>query len=233
MTSIDYTRLLERLIPDPGGEDKLRLRTGVIDEVNADGTVDVVISGVTVTNVPVLANAMVMADMVTQILSYRGSLLVIGSTGGKRVITKTSAQNTPTNSTAMQDATDLSFYAEANRKYLVDAWLSYDGATGGDIRVAWTVPSGATMGRWIKAPQVGTTDNQNTSIVMIRRAAATQQIGGAPAGVSSTYTSWEEKALLRMGSTAGTVQLQFGQGTSSGTVTTLKEESMLIIEPVG
>lgn len=234
MTTIDYTRLLERLIPEPGGEDKLRLRTGVIAAVNAEGTVSLTLSGVTVTNVPVLNHVMVAVDAVVQVLSYRGSLLVIGSTsgGGKRILSKSSPQNTPTSSTAMQNATDLSFYAEASRVYLIKALLSYDGATGGDIRIAWSVPSGATMERWIRAPQVGITDNQNTSIIMIRRAAATQQIAGAPGGVSSTYTSWEEDVILRMDTTPGTVQLQFGQGTSSGTVTTLKEESTLIVEPV-
>jgi hypothetical protein len=75
---IDYTRLLTKLSPDPGGEDVLRLRVGVVSAIAADGTVTVTISGTAVAGVPVLGDAKFAVGTVVQILSYRGSLLIIG-----------------------------------------------------------------------------------------------------------------------------------------------------------
>lgn len=75
--AIDYTKLLAKLSPEPGGEDVLRLRTGVISAVNSDGTVDVAISGVVVPHVPRLAGTILSAASNVQVLSYRGSLLVL------------------------------------------------------------------------------------------------------------------------------------------------------------
>jgi hypothetical protein len=75
--TIDYTKLLAKLNPEPGGEDVLRLRTGKISAVNSDGTVDVAISGVVVPDVPRLASSVLSAASNVQVLSYRGSLLVI------------------------------------------------------------------------------------------------------------------------------------------------------------
>jgi hypothetical protein len=76
--SIDYTKLLSKLDPKAGGEDVLRLRTGVIDAVNSDGTVDLNISGVIVPDTPVINGAVVEDEGAVQVLSYRGSLLVLG-----------------------------------------------------------------------------------------------------------------------------------------------------------
>lgn len=76
---IDYTRLLNKISPQPGGEDVLRLRTGVVDVVNAGGTVDVAVSGVVIPGVPKIAGANVQVGAVVQLLSYRGALLILGS----------------------------------------------------------------------------------------------------------------------------------------------------------
>ena len=53
---IDYTRLLKKINQDPGGEDVLRLRVGVVVSV-ATSTATVTISGVSVSGVPMLAGA--------------------------------------------------------------------------------------------------------------------------------------------------------------------------------
>ena len=75
--TIDYTKLLAKLNPEPGGEDVLRLRTGVVSAVNSDGTVNVAISGVVIPHVPRLAGTILSAASNVQVLSYRGSLLVL------------------------------------------------------------------------------------------------------------------------------------------------------------
>ena len=77
---IDYTKLLGKLQPEAGGEDTLRLRVGVIDAVNSDGTVDVGISGLVVPDVQRLDGLVVLVGQYVQVLTYRGGLLVLGGT---------------------------------------------------------------------------------------------------------------------------------------------------------
>lgn len=64
------------------GQDVARLRTGVISAVNTNGTVDVTLSGVTVAGVPHLMSAGIEVGTIVQLLSYRGSLLVLGTSAG-------------------------------------------------------------------------------------------------------------------------------------------------------
>jgi hypothetical protein len=75
---IDYTKLINKLVPQTDGEDVVRLRKGQVDTVNADGTVDLILSGVVVPDVPRLAGAPMVAGTNVQVLVYRGSLLVLG-----------------------------------------------------------------------------------------------------------------------------------------------------------
>jgi hypothetical protein len=80
--TIDYTRLLGKLMPPSDGQDVARLRTGIITVINSDGTVDVTLSGVTIEDLPVLGgNASLVVGQACQILTYRGSLLVLGQVG--------------------------------------------------------------------------------------------------------------------------------------------------------
>jgi hypothetical protein len=78
--AVDYTTLLTKLNPDPGGESTLRLRVGTVDLVNANGTLDIEMSsGVIVQGVPKLASAYAPLGAVVQMISLRGSLLVLGA----------------------------------------------------------------------------------------------------------------------------------------------------------
>lgn len=80
---IDYTKLRRKLIPDRDGEPHTYLRTGTVDAVNSDGTLDILMaSGVIVPDVPKLATAYAPDGAVVQMISIRGSLLVIGAVGG-------------------------------------------------------------------------------------------------------------------------------------------------------
>lgn len=78
--AIDYFRLLEKLDPKKDGEDVVRLRKGVVDTVNADGTVDLQLSGVPtpIPDVPVLNGVALSVGQVVRVLTSRGSLLVLG-----------------------------------------------------------------------------------------------------------------------------------------------------------
>lgn len=77
---IDYTKLKKKLVPDQDGEPPVRLRTGTVVEVNGNGTLDIAMSsGVIVPDVPKLATASAPVGAVVQMISQRGSLLVIGA----------------------------------------------------------------------------------------------------------------------------------------------------------
>lgn len=79
---IDLTTLLDKLNPDPGGESTVRIRVGTVTTVNANGTLDITMSsGVLVPGVPKLATAYAPAGAIVQMISQRGSLLVIGAVG--------------------------------------------------------------------------------------------------------------------------------------------------------
>lgn len=87
---IDYQKLLDKLLPPADGEDMTRLRTGIVDAVNADGTLDVGISGLVIPSVPRLTNAPMVAGSVVNVLVWRGGLLVIGtSSAGPAGLTTT------------------------------------------------------------------------------------------------------------------------------------------------
>lgn len=78
MSSTDYTKLLARLLPDAGGEDTVRMRVGVVTAVNVNGTLNILLSGVSVPGVSRLDNVIVGVGDVVQIASYRGALLALG-----------------------------------------------------------------------------------------------------------------------------------------------------------
>lgn len=102
---IDYTKLLKKLTPDQDGEPHLHLRTGVVSALNADGTVDILMSGVLVPGVPRLAETVVQVGGRVQILAARGSLLILGAsaTGYSRrvvgAVNITPTANTPSSQT--------------------------------------------------------------------------------------------------------------------------------------
>lgn len=105
---IDYTKLRKKLTPDPGAEDVLRLRVGVVDAVGLDGVVDLLISDVLVPGVPVLGGAQFDVGSVVQVLSLRGSMMVIGASGAvvsePKELTGSSVTLGSTNSTSFTNS---------------------------------------------------------------------------------------------------------------------------------
>lgn len=79
--TLDYTKLLARIVPADDGEDSLKMRTGVVSSINVNGTVDVTLSGLTVPNLPRLRSAIMAVNDSVQVVTFRGSLLVIGAVG--------------------------------------------------------------------------------------------------------------------------------------------------------
>lgn len=78
MTTADYTKLLNKLVPKAGGEDTARIRTMVVSSVNSDGTVNLSTSGVIIPDIPRLGNAAVIVGEPVQVLTIRGSAIILG-----------------------------------------------------------------------------------------------------------------------------------------------------------
>lgn len=77
----NFTKLKKKLVPPPDGQDVARLRTAVVSAMAADGTVDITLNGATIPDVPVLGGAVFVVGQSVQLLSYRGSMLVLGGSG--------------------------------------------------------------------------------------------------------------------------------------------------------
>lgn len=75
---IDLSKIKSKINPKPDGQDVARLRTAIVDAVNSDGTIDVLLSGIVLVDIPRLAGTTFVAGDTAQLISYRGSLLAIG-----------------------------------------------------------------------------------------------------------------------------------------------------------
>lgn len=133
----------------------------------------------------------------------------------------------------------LQFEVEANAVYVWDGFLKYDAATAGDLLVDFSVPSGA-LGEWgahgpgivvigaDDSPLVLQTDTVQSTGYMVRvevnDVTQSRTYGGLGAGTGITILI---AGTLRVGSTAGTFSLDWAQGTSNATNTTLFTDSWL------
>lgn len=75
----DMTSILARLLPDVGGETPVRHRSAVVTAVNADGTLTVTLSGVSVT-VNALAGSTAKVGDTVHLAAWAGDLLALGRT---------------------------------------------------------------------------------------------------------------------------------------------------------
>jgi hypothetical protein len=111
--AVDFTALLDKLNPDPGGESVLRLRAGTVAAVNANGTLDITMSsGIVVAGVHKLATAYAPVGANVQMIAQRGSLLVIGavgSGGANGAMTKTGSHSGGPTTAASYSVANISF----------------------------------------------------------------------------------------------------------------------------
>jgi hypothetical protein len=150
-----------------------------------------------------------------------------------RTIVKTAA--TTRTSTTLADDPDLTTPLAALAVYRVEMHLNYGAAyatgtsTGGFFQTAWTVPAGATGVRGAVGPGSGTFDTNANNIVM---RSGVHNFGTAVTyGARQTNTNLcraVETAILTT-TTAGTLALQWAQGTSYATGSILGAGSCLIV----
>jgi hypothetical protein len=172
---IDYTKLRKKIIPEPDGEDVTKLRVGVVSAVNTNGTCDVAISGVTIPGVPRLAGADVYVGASVQIISYRGSLLILGlvatdgRSGGLGLWLR--GQDT-SSSSAVTSATPVSLGLVTNtgdlikdRVYELKTFGGVSGSVAGayaDLR-AYRSPALTSLAEWYRFPMPATVTAYNAT----------------------------------------------------------------------
>lgn len=128
--------------------------------------------------------------------------------------------------TSLNNDNVLKFTASANTKYRVELYAMASG-TGGNIVLAWTVPSGTGGLRAVLGPAANSTNRDDTNMRV-----GAHQFGTVVAyGLNSDggYVCIQERFVLTTGSIGGVVQLQHAQQVSSNTDTTMRASSYMVI----
>lgn len=136
-----------------------------------------------------------------------------------------------TSSTTLQDDDQLTLTVAANKTYSFDGKLIISGATAGDFRWAFTFPAGATfaLGGYGLAAAATTTSGDVETTTFPSAVSGTLI---STFGVSATGSGVHIFGLLTTGANAGSITLQWAQGTSSGTPTVVSAGSHLRLEEV-
>jgi hypothetical protein len=141
-------------------------------------------------------------------------------------------------STTLQNDNELVCVGAANTNYKVDLALLATEATGTgiDIKLAFTQPTGCVLDLAVVAPHLGWVSSAGAQLEV--EWAGWQAETGTTTSAKSFGTlngvnfSYHFRGTWRVGSTAGSLQLQWAQNTSAGGNLTVKSGSSLIITPL-
>ncbi len=146
------------------------------------------------------------------------------------ILTRATADTTRTSTTTLANATGMAIALEADAIYALEGYLAYNAGETGDLKVAFTVPAG-TGGHWGIYP-IATGSTGSVGDLDARRStsfgAGTTQAAGGSASFGSELMC-PVLGYIETDSTAGDIQLQVAQNTSSGTSTVLKAGSWLMV----
>jgi len=142
-----------------------------------------------------------------------------------RAVVKPSDQSKTSNTTFGND-NDLVLPVDANATYMMQMYLGYSGGTLGssDLKIQWTVPASATLRYGIVRIQTGSSLNPGN---MSRFAAADTVLLGTVVGTPQAAWAF---GTLKVAGTAGNLQLQWAQNTSSATATIIEAQSALMLQ---
>lgn len=136
-----------------------------------------------------------------------------------------------TNATAtLVSSPDLVVPVVANGTYIFHLRASYSAVVAADVQFKYLGPAGTTYQRYtfgvdtLGATDFTTTTTSGLTVTMQRRSATSGISGGT--GIASF--AWHlDSSIVRVGGTAGVVQLQFAQNTANATGTILRADSMI------
>jgi hypothetical protein len=142
-----------------------------------------------------------------------------------QIVRKTSDESRSA-TTTFADDTHLTFAAEANAVYVMDGWIKYFADPTPDIQMQFTTPTG-TLGEWAWLMPGSGTGASGTTGYSIRT--DTIDVSGSRTGYGTSNSNHftPVSGLFRIGTTAGSITLQWAQNTSSATATTLFTDSWL------
>lgn len=207
-------------------------RLATVQTVNAGGTI-VTDDGITVRQLETYTMPLV-GDVIVISQSSSGNWIACGrlatadlGLGQSRTALKT-ADTSRTNNATPSDDPHLTFEVAANATYTVDGWIKYSALVDLDITLDWTVPSGA-LGEWTGHGMGLGTTGQSTNGYSIRT--ETNDVA-QPRNFSGTTSAAGEYSVLLAGTlrvqgTGGTYALQWSQGNSGSTATTVYTDSWL------
>lgn len=162
-----------------------------------------------------------------------GNLTVAGI--GHRQPKRRTTDATKTSTTTLATDTQITFTVDAGGVYDLDGYLKYSGP--GDFQMGWTFPSG-TLGEWSGIGNGTTVISSNNSNAIqqdvstswgytVRTEATDIASPRTYGGIGTSVFTVHVKGTIRVGATAGTFALQWAQGTSNATATTLYTDSRL------
>jgi len=132
-----------------------------------------------------------------------------------------SSDQTVTSSTTVVNDSQLKFAVAANETYIFQAWLYTYAADGTpDIKVTFTGPSGSTV--FWSSSQVIFNAGGSTTLTVVSPGATTADLF-----VDSNLRAIQLYGTILNSSTAGDVQLQWAQNTSSANGTSVKAGSSI------
>jgi hypothetical protein len=137
------------------------------------------------------------------------------------------ASESVTSSTALQDDDELALPVEPFSVYLLLACYSVSGPTGADIKISFTVPTGAQGRRHnlgLSTPATSTTGNSRISVHGLTNTATY--------GTTSTPVSIIEEGVIGTEALGGVLQAQWAQVTSNATATVVEASSFMRLQRV-
>lgn len=134
------------------------------------------------------------------------------------------------NDTSLNDDTVLKFTAAINSVYRVELFAMISGASGGDVKVAWTVPSGATGLRSCLGPADTSTTRNNTTMQVGAHPFASEIGYGLSATEPTLPIGLQERFILTTAGTGGLVVFRHAQRTSNATQTIVRASSYMIVQ---
>lgn len=165
------------------------------------------------------------ADQITDAATQFSSVMHSLRKGSPQVRRKTADQVINNDATMSTDA-DLAFPVDPNEVWTVTVLFIYDSGTTPDFKAGWSIPSGASIVHGQIASQLGTTAATSTSIRNSAGETATG-FGLGAVGVGTLITATLHATIV-VGSTGGTIAVQWAQNTADPSDTTLHAGSHLV-----
>lgn len=147
-----------------------------------------------------------------------------GGGGATVVVVRKTADEVVNNSSTLQNDDDLLHALLADEVWRFDGMLFFDGGTTPDIKVAFTVPAGATI-RWTIYAQSDSGGTVYAGALVVVSGTASDT-GAAGIG---TFRILNIRGMVACGATPGNLQLQWAQNTTNASNTTLFANSSLVL----